>query len=298
MTTSSGGCAKPRATSSTGRSPRGTPRPRPPTTGTPSVEDPAALLAERIEDFNATVTRVDADGVAEAVVAIAERHGAKRFAYARGLEPEWLPGGLDLVEEPELSVQELDEVDGVITGCTLAIAATGTFVLDGGPGQGPRRLTLVPDLHVCVVREDQIVPGVPQAVAALRDAAAARAAADVRLRAVRHVGHRARPGRGRARPAPARGRAAGLEAGGQLALEQGAAVQAHRLEVAAQLEVHQPVQARPAPAVRVPRSSLDPATSASGCLHAPSAPTCDQVEAAGEAASELAAGTVRRTKST
>jgi L-lactate dehydrogenase complex protein LldG len=139
----------------------------------PSVEDPAALLAERIEDFNATVTRVDPAGVAEAVGAIADRHGAKRFAYARGLAPEWLPGGLDLVEEPELSVQELDEVDGVITGCTLAIAATGTFVLDGGPGQGPRRLTLVPDLHVCVVREDQIVPGVPQAVAGLRDAAAA-----------------------------------------------------------------------------------------------------------------------------
>ena len=140
----------------------------------PAVEgDAAALLAERIEDFNATVTRVEAGGVAEAVAAIAERHGAKRFAIARGLEPAWLPGGLDLVEEPELSVQELDEVDGVITGCTLAIAATGTFVLDGGPGQGPRRLTLVPDLHVCVVREDQIVPGVPQAVAALRDAAAA-----------------------------------------------------------------------------------------------------------------------------
>jgi L-lactate dehydrogenase complex protein LldG len=137
----------------------------------PSVQDPAALLAERIEDFNATVTRVDG-GVAEVVAAIAERHGAKRIAFARGLEPEWLPGALDLVEEPELSVQELDEVDGVITACTLAIAATGTIVLDGGPGQGPRRLTLVPDLHVCVVREDQIVAGVPQAVAGLRDAAA------------------------------------------------------------------------------------------------------------------------------
>jgi len=138
----------------------------------PPVEDPAALLAERIEDFNATVTRIDG-GVADAIAAIAARHGAKRFAYARGLEPEWLPDGLDLVEEPELSVQDLDEVDGVITGCTLAIAATGTFVLDGGAGQGPRRLTLVPDLHVCIVGVDQIVPGVPQAVAALRDAAAA-----------------------------------------------------------------------------------------------------------------------------
>jgi L-lactate dehydrogenase complex protein LldG len=131
---------------------------------TPVVQgDAAVLLAQRIEDFNATVTRVEADGVAEAVAAIAGRHAAKRFAIARGLEPGWLPGGLDLVEEPELSVQELDEVDGVITGCTLAIAATGTIVLDGGPGQGPRRLTLVPDLHVCVVRADQVVVDVPDA---------------------------------------------------------------------------------------------------------------------------------------
>ena len=136
----------------------------------PSVSDAAALLAERIEDFNAAVTRVDG-GVAGVVAAIAERHGARRLAYARGLEPEWLPGALDLVEEPGLSVQELDEVDGVVTACTLAIAATGTIVLDAGPGQGPRRLTLIPDLHVCVVREEQIVPGVPQAIAALEDAA-------------------------------------------------------------------------------------------------------------------------------
>ncbi len=138
----------------------------------PAVADAAALLAERIQDFSATVTRVRPDGVAEAVAAIAARHGATRLAVARGLEPSWLPGGLDVVEEPELSVEQLDAVDGVVTGCALAIAATGTFVLDGGPGQGPRRLTLVPDLHVCVVREDQVVPAVPQAVAALRDAAA------------------------------------------------------------------------------------------------------------------------------
>jgi len=139
----------------------------------PRVDDPATLLAERVEDFSATVTRVAGGGVADAVAGVAARHGARRLATARGLEPAWLPDGLELVEEPELSVEQLDAVDGVITGCALAIAATGTFVLDGGPGQGPRRLTLVPDLHVCLVREDQVVPGVPQAVAALRDAAAA-----------------------------------------------------------------------------------------------------------------------------
>ncbi len=139
----------------------------------PAVEgDAAAVFAERVADFQATVTEAGEGGVAAAVAAIAKRHGARRLAVARGLEPGWAPGGLQLVEEPELSLAQLDAVDGVLTGCALAVAATGTIVLDGGPGQGPRRLTLVPDLHVCVVGAGQIVPGVPQAVAALQAAAA------------------------------------------------------------------------------------------------------------------------------
>ena len=79
-------------------------------------------------------------------------------------------GGLELVEDAGLSVQQLDELDGALTGCAVAIAETGTFVLDGGAGQGRRALTLVPDLHVCVVREDQVVGLVPEAVGELEDA--------------------------------------------------------------------------------------------------------------------------------
>jgi L-lactate dehydrogenase complex protein LldG len=70
-------------------------------------------------------------------------------------------------------VQGLDEVDGVITSSALAIARTGTIVLDGGPGQGPRRLTLVPDLHVCVVEGRQVVGTVPEAIQVLKGAAEA-----------------------------------------------------------------------------------------------------------------------------
>ena len=120
------------------------------------------------------MTRVNGEGeLAEAIGRIAAGHGARRLAVARGLDPAWRPEGLDLVEEPELSVAQLDEVDGVITASALAIARTGTIVLDGGPGQGPRRLTLVPDLHVCVVEAHQVVGAVPEAIQALKGAAEA-----------------------------------------------------------------------------------------------------------------------------
>jgi L-lactate dehydrogenase complex protein LldG len=72
-----------------------------------------------------------------------------------------------LVVDAPLTLEELDGVDGVLTGCTLAIAETGTIVLSAGPAEGRRALTLVPDLHVCVVGEDQVVETVPEAMAPL-----------------------------------------------------------------------------------------------------------------------------------
>jgi L-lactate dehydrogenase complex protein LldG len=54
-----------------------------------------------------------------------------------------------------------------VTAAAVAIAETGTIVLDGTAGQGRRAITLVPDLHVCVVRAEQVVATVPEAVAAL-----------------------------------------------------------------------------------------------------------------------------------
>ncbi len=77
-----------------------------------------------------------------------------------------------VVDSPPLSPAVLDELDGVLTGSALAIAETGTIVLDGGERSGRRALTLVPDWHICIVEESAIVAGVPDAVALLRDAAA------------------------------------------------------------------------------------------------------------------------------
>ena len=82
-----------------------------------------------------------------------------------------LPDGIELLPDAALSVSELDSGAGVLTTCAVAIAETGTVVLDGGPGQGRRALTLVPDVHLCVVHAERIVELVPEALARLAPSA-------------------------------------------------------------------------------------------------------------------------------
>jgi L-lactate utilization protein LutC len=84
------------------------------------------------------------------------------------LPEAWRPPDVELVPDDGLANEALDTVDGVLTGCSAAIAETGTIVLDGGARQGRRALTLVPDLHLCVVEVDQIVGTVPEASSASR----------------------------------------------------------------------------------------------------------------------------------
>ena len=129
--------------------------------GTRTPSECVELLHERIADYRATVRRVPAAGVGAAVAEAA----AGRLAIPPGLDPAWRPPGA--VEDHDFTPQELDALDGVVTGCTLAIAETGTIVLAAGPNEGRRALTLVPDLHICIVRSSQIVETMPEAFAAL-----------------------------------------------------------------------------------------------------------------------------------
>jgi L-lactate dehydrogenase complex protein LldG len=85
-----------------------------------------------------------------------------------GLRLEWLPGGVEFVVDEGLSAAELDGFDGVMTGATLAIAETGTVVLQNVAGQGRRAVTLVPDYHLCLVRVDDVVETVPEAMERLQ----------------------------------------------------------------------------------------------------------------------------------
>ena len=137
----------------------------------PRVDDSSLdRFCERVAEYRATVTRVAAADLPEAVARLCRERGAGRVAVPRG-GPEQIEGVEVVVDDPPLSPQALDELDGVLTGCALAIAETGTIVLDGGQRSGRRALTLVPDWHVCIVEADAIVAGVPDAVAALEEAA-------------------------------------------------------------------------------------------------------------------------------
>jgi L-lactate dehydrogenase complex protein LldG len=130
-------------------------------------------FSERVADYKATVEQVPTGGVAAAVDAVLRRVGATRVGVPAGLPEEWAVAGdgsvtlvPDTVEEP-LSVADLDALDAVVTGSTVGIAETGTIVLESGALCGRRALTLVPDVHVCVVRTEDVVDDVPAAVARL-----------------------------------------------------------------------------------------------------------------------------------
>ncbi len=122
--------------------------------------DRVALFVERVEDYRAVVTRCDASDLADVVARVLD--GASAV----------IGEGLDLVVhgavvDDGLSATELDLIQAVVTRARVGIAETGTIVLDHGPGQGRRAISLVPDLHVCIVAADQVVDDVPDALAVL-----------------------------------------------------------------------------------------------------------------------------------
>lgn len=133
-------------------------------------EEIVERFAERVAEYEATVRRVSEKDLPGAIKEALERRGVKRLVVPPYLPKEWISEGVEALRDaarPRLTKEDLDESDGVITGCSLGIAQTGTIVLDAGRAQGRRALTLLPDYHLCVMREDQIVGLVPEAFAGL-----------------------------------------------------------------------------------------------------------------------------------
>jgi L-lactate dehydrogenase complex protein LldG len=127
------------------------------------------LLAERLADYRAEVRRSTEPGLAAVVSAALAQRGARRVVVPPGLDLPALPPGVEALPDDGLSPHELDALDGVITGAAVAIAETGTIVLDGSPDQGRRAITLVPDYHLCIVHAAQVVELVPEAIARLAE---------------------------------------------------------------------------------------------------------------------------------
>ena len=139
-----------------------------------SREEIVERFAERVAEYEATVHRIDEADLTEAIAEACRRRGVRRLVVPADLPEEWIPEGVeplrDGVDGRYLTNEELDGSDGALTRCSLGIAQTGTIVLDSGEGQGRRALTLLPDYHLCIVREDQVVGLVPEAFAKLEAA--------------------------------------------------------------------------------------------------------------------------------
>jgi L-lactate dehydrogenase complex protein LldG len=121
------------------------------------------LLAARLEHYQVGVRRTTEAGLADAIAQSLATRGARRIVIPRAVPGRWLTPGLEYTVDEGVSYETLDRADGVLTGCTLAIALTGTIILRHGPSEGRRASTLIPDYHLCVVRSDQIVETVPEA---------------------------------------------------------------------------------------------------------------------------------------
>jgi len=143
---------------------------------TPSLgpEAKLELLEDRLRDYDAQVVHTKTGEVAAMIARLLTQRGKRRLVVPIGLPEalgEPLPGGFEFIVDKGFAAAELDTFEGVVTASTVAIAETGTIVLQTVPGQGRRAATLVPDYHLCIVRVTDVVETVPEAMARLQSTA-------------------------------------------------------------------------------------------------------------------------------
>lgn len=137
--------------------------------GTLAADQRVQQFCERAGDYRAEVRRITTSEIAPAITAVCAARGARQVAAPAGLPDVWRSPHFPFVDADAMTASELDLLDGVVTGCTVAIAETGTIVLTAGAREGRRALTLIPDLHICVVEAEQIVELVPEGMARIAE---------------------------------------------------------------------------------------------------------------------------------
>lgn len=135
--------------------------------GTQDAVEALALFQERLRDYDARVFRVRRDEIAATAAEILLAGNRRRIVVPDGLPMAWRADGPEWIPDHALSVDALNAVDGVMTGATLGVAVSGSIVLQHGPAEGRRVLTLLPDYHLCVIEAAHVVETLPQAFARL-----------------------------------------------------------------------------------------------------------------------------------
>ena len=158
-------------------------------------EERLRLFASRLADYDCGVVTCDSASVADTVAGVIARRSRRRFVAPSAFLAAWAPRDLDMARDQGLSIMEIEDFEGVITTCAVAIATTGSIVLTHSDAEGRRALTLLPDYHVCVVPEDRIVDTLPEALARIQGAHAGlittisgpSATADIEMTRIRGV---------------------------------------------------------------------------------------------------------------
>jgi len=131
------------------------------------------LFTDRVNEYKAEVEKVSEENIGMKISELCDKSGIKTLVVPAGLNEEWLTeinSNIQLRHDnPQLTKEELNNSDAVLTSCFLGVAQTGTIILDAGPGQGRRALTLLPDIHICVIKESQIVGIFPEAIRQLNE---------------------------------------------------------------------------------------------------------------------------------
>lgn len=137
------------------------------------LEQRLSLFIDRLHDYEATVYRCSPQEIRSTIAEALSARGKNRMLIPPGFPQDWLPSDFDFVRDDDLNYEEIDRSEGVITGCALAIALTGTIVLRHSREEGRRALTLIPDYHLCIVRAEQVTANVPEAIRAMNPFATA-----------------------------------------------------------------------------------------------------------------------------
>lgn len=136
--------------------------------GTLPAAERIDLFLDRLHDYDAIVRRASPQEIANSIAHVLTSRGKGGLLVPPDLNADWLPPGFLFKRDTALSYEEIDSSEGVLTGCAVAIALTGSIVLRHSAAEGRRALTLIPDYHLCVVYEHQVVETVPEAIEQMR----------------------------------------------------------------------------------------------------------------------------------